>query len=36
MVDPKSFEGYVDGFTEIIREITLDKCSYANVKSIGK
>jgi hypothetical protein len=28
--------GKVDGFTELIREPTLNECSYENVKSRGK
>jgi hypothetical protein len=29
-------KGKVDGFTELIRETTLDECSYENVKSRGE
>jgi hypothetical protein len=28
--------GKIDGFTELIREPTLNECSYENVKSRGK
>jgi hypothetical protein len=32
----RKVEGLVEGFTEIINEITIDECSYANGKSSGK